>query len=360
MLGFLDPGPSEVQVLLDHSFESGLPVRDLVLQKLGPARKISQRTAQNYEAAVRTLSGGTNTDSPRFTDLVDIFFLKATSLAASTNRLNRAALIHEVRLKCHLFSNADWIAAKCVVEWKCDSAEKGVKTKSVPEDHCTQILDYLLKPPYNVTRWVTAYWIMMILAGGGRPNESATASWDDERQVLRVPNSKQKHDLPAYFKSSAFSDAHGLTIRPVISETKIPMSYRQVPIDEIDRPSVLHFLALRDDFFLTMQEVDPNVTLEEAWTRLYDSCRKALQRACTAVFGRPLYSLYSFRKQFSANVRARFGSDTGRVLMGHADQRSGQFYGKSRAAHSRFKESIRQDSKHAQLQSPQTLPMFHE
>jgi hypothetical protein len=88
--------------------------------------------------------------------------------------------------------------------------------------------------------------------------------------------------------------------------------------------------------------------------KYHDECAHVLRRTCRKLWGtKKAFTLYTMRKQFSANMKAVHGSDITAELMGHSssDSPSAAFYGKANQAHARFKGQ-KQSYREILIQSP--------
>lgn len=314
------------------------------------------KTAMNASVAKRT----TDWEEPAIVGLMDIVgdFFSRTDISKTTRATMRSAII--------------WVIQSGTIEDSEDARSalafvKGLKSKEGPplrkprpKSISQQDLETLMDQLYGQAEksmWSlrTVSWIRAGLACGARPIEWLNVQWVDATQTqLRIKNAKVKLAAPAFLRNLAQnpdrSDVEDWRLDSLQyweinregegAEQAGPTKeeFRIVPIEtEADRQAINIHLdllqAVLPDFLEHRQR-------EEAFQSYYENCRKVLTRACRTIWGgKKLYSLYTMRGQFSANMKAAKGADATAELMGHSSPStpSASYYGKSNQAHPRFK-----------------------
>lgn len=208
------------------------------------------------------------------------------------------------------------------------------RPKNIPETDLAKLLDEIYQRA-DRSDWASrcAIWIVAGLACGARPIEWLDTEWDSpEKTALRIRNAKIKLDKPAYLRNSPDADDH----QPEPGEEG---EFRLVPIaKESDRSMIDTQIEL---IRTHAPQAMSRERREEEFAAYYKQVRKVLDRACRKIWGgKKMYSLYTMRKQFSANMRAALGSGKTASLMGHSreDSPAAAAYGKGNQAHLRFRK----------------------
>lgn len=199
-------------------------------------------------------------------------------------------------------------------------------------------------------------WIHFVLVTGARPVEIIGAHWSPgDSKFINLPIAKERLKAALHksskppvvaFRKSGLDLDYGevidctLDVRyaglPVGSKV-FPgdINYRCVLVDEKYRLYVDAFLRTLREFLGNTQGSER----EAAYTKLYDSCRGYLRGITKKIWPHEKnLRLYTFRSQFSANMKALYGDEITRTLMGHTeDSASTNYYGKACHAHSAFK-----------------------
>ena len=300
---------------------------------------ISARTVLNYEKIVRKLqqhseekraNDGSMTEwytvSPKdlVTDLVE-----RTELLPSTITTYKYALLWHLRKNEHI---AEYKEALDVLKEHAEQLKKEKsakppvgkwKRKAIPKADLNALIEQLTEMSSGSKGiWAgrTQRWLLAGLATGVRPIEWLRTSWVDEsKTAIRVAGSKVKEDVPGFMRGSENEEDY----IPKEIERTIPI------LNEADRLAVdAHMESIR------LEVIDGNLGFE----RYRSICGVTIHRACKKLWdGKKTYSLYSARKQFSANARAEFGDARAAELMGHsrADTPSAASYGSANQAYSR-------------------------
>ncbi|MDZ4292154.1 MAG: hypothetical protein U1C47_09545 [Hydrogenophaga sp.] len=212
----------------------------------------------------------------------------------------------------------------------------------------------------------TVAWLRAGLACGARPIEWLNTEWVDKEQTqLRIKNAKVKVSAPGFRrehveKRNKQSEETAQDPREmeelifweasVEYEPPTEHSHRIIPIDsDIDRQAInMHMGFIQE---LIPQHLD-NLEREAAFVTYYETARKTLSRVCRKIWGKKkLYTLYTMRGQFSANMKAAKGSEKTATLMGHSSKNSpsAAFYGKANQAHPKFKTGRASDMPQRQV-----------
>jgi len=223
------------------------------------------------------------------------------------------------------------------------------RPKGISETELGLLLDEVYTRADNSV-WAkrTAVWILAGLACGARTIEWIDAEWvTTEKTELRLRNAKVKLNKPAFQRSDVnpaieydlddITEFDADTLEEMFGTTD--GIFRIIPIDrELDRSIIDTQMRLIRDH---LPGIGMNKEADKAaFRRYHNQCRKVLVRASQKVWkGKKTFSLYTMRKQFSANMKAKLGSAATAVLMGHSgeDSPSAASYGKANQAHARFK-----------------------
>lgn len=306
-----------------------------------PAKQISLSTLKVYEASLKAMANWSqkkrtvDAEETAFVDpLVAITDLLArNNISARTKLTYRSALLWHLDQKSNLTERD--IQAREIL---CDKDVLPAKNKReqgrvVPEKDLNKILSHLeamANKKSNGIAAMTVTWIKAGLATGLRPVEWMDASWaTKDKEALQTISAKTKVGQVAYQQKphDGFS-----------SQALQPMLVREIPIfDDDDMEAVdkmLRLIANKVPMHL------PRAKRQDALNKLYLSIKQRLYTACKYLYkGKKKFSLYAFRRQFSANAKAAVGSDLTAELMGHfsAQSPSTGYYGKANQAYSRFK-----------------------
>jgi hypothetical protein len=318
---------------------------------------ISKGTVANYEKIVRKLqqyseekraNDGSMTEwytvSPK--DLVTDLVARA-ELLPSTITTYKYALLWHLRQNEHI---AEYKEALDMLKAHAEQAKKekagkrpvgNWKRKAIPKADLNALIEQLTEMSSGrkaVWAGRTQRWVLAGLATGVRPIEWLRTSWVDEsKTAIRVAGSKVKEDVPGFMRGSENEEDY----IPKETERTIPI------LNEADRLAVdAHMESIR------LEVIDGSLSFE----RYRSICGVTIHRACKKLWdGKKTYSLYSARKQFSANARAEFGEVRAAELMGHSrpDTPSAAAYGSASQAYSRTGARYRsapatQSSRHIQ------------
>jgi integrase len=209
------------------------------------------------------------------------------------------------------------------------------RPKSIPEDDVV-LLEAELARRAERSVWAerTRRLFMAGLATGLRPDEwwKGTQWSESSRTELTVRCGKLHASLPA-----------GKRVReppppsaPLIADNR-PVKTRSIPVSPLDRDIVeLHLRSVHEQIALGA----PSLGIRALSSSYYHQCKQVLARTCEALWGgRKRYPLLTARSQYSANMKAAYGSDEAARRMGHLDKTTPAtaFYGASSQAHGRFK-----------------------
>lgn len=245
------------------------------------------------------------------------------------------------------------------------------KPQSIPEEDFNLLRVELYRRASEFgSEWAarTGAWIEAAYITGARPVEWLNASWDTpEKKNLKIKTAKVHLTDPAFMRDknspepdsirmpeldelySDDGDFYGImegVESSVFEAMENDRIYRLIPVETDDHRAVidLHMRMLEE----AMQgESDPDKR-QIFFERYYKSSYMSISRACTKIWGgKKQYSLQVMRKQFSANMKALYGSTVAAELLGHSrsDSPSAASYGKANQAHKRFKGQSVQPSR---------------
>ena len=231
----------------------------------------------------------------------------------------------------------------------------------------------------NKSEWAARCeaWIVAGLACGARPVEWLNTEWvTPEKTLLRIKNAKKHLGKPAFLRGMIADEDHNIFNDVSFSNTSREREYpedvdfydesfrgddhtenithpddtanegqhsedgiyRIVPIEtDAYRHAISRHLALIEE--LIPKNLDPE-DREYLFRKYHRESSRIMSRCSERVWsGKKNFSFYSLRKQFSANMKAAFGSTVTAGLMGHSgpDSPSAVSYGKASQAHKDFK-----------------------
>lgn len=306
-----------------------------------PAKQVSLSTLKAYEASLKAMTNWSQqkrTIDAEGTAFVDPL-VATTDMLARHDISARAKLNYRSALLWHLDQKTDLTERDTQARaMLCDKDVLPTKNKQqqgpvVPEKDLKTILSHLeamANKKSNGIAAMTVTWIKAGLATGLRPAEWLDASWaTKDKKALQTISAKTKVGQVAYLQKPH----DGLS-----SQAMQPMLMREIPLlDDADKEAVekmLNLIANKVPGHL------PRAERQDALNTLYLSIKQRLYTACKDLYkGKKKYSLYAFRRQFSANAKAAVGPDVTAELMGHfsAQSPSTGYYGKANQAHGRFK-----------------------
>lgn len=306
-----------------------------------PTKQISLSTLRAYEASLKAMTNwsqqkrAVDAESTAFVDPL----VATTDMLARHDISPRAKLNYRSALLWHLDQKTELTErdaqAKGLLGDKDALPTKNKRQQGlvVPEKDLKQILSHLEEMANKKSNGIAAMtitWIKAGLATGLRPVEWLDASWaTKDKKALQTISAKTKVGQVAYLQK-----AHdGLN-----SQAMQPMLLREIPLlDEADNDAVDKMLSL---IAIKVPGHLPRAERQDALNTLYLAIKQRLYTACKHLYkGKKKYSLYAFRRQFSANAKAAVGSDVTAELMGHFSAKSPStgYYGKANQAHGRFK-----------------------
>jgi hypothetical protein len=292
------------------------------------------------------------------TEIVEDYFSR-TDQANTTRAMTRSAILWIIRSGEVDFTEDAQNALNLLEALKGTRGPKVTKPRprTIPSKDLDLLLDLLYGQAERITNSRvsirTVAWIRAGLACGARPIEWLNTEWVDEAQTqLRIKNAKVKLSAPAFLRNQAQEPSAPVTrISYQLEQERLKhweadmdyepptdQSHRIVPIDnKNDREAINMHLGF-------IQEIIPphldSLEREKAFENYFKNARQTLDRACRKIWGKnKLYSLYTMRGQFSANMKAAKGSAATAALMGHSSETtpSASHYGKANQAHARFK-----------------------
>ena len=214
------------------------------------------------------------------------------------------------------------------------------RPKGIPELDVDRILEDLARRSTR-SDWAsrTGAWVQAGLTTGARPIEWLDAKWSSpDKTHLQLTNAKVHLGAPAFFRlKGGVDEDRGSYDVDRLLETK-DRKYRLIPVrSDLDRHKIDEHLTMLDELIPRSKTTEERAT---AFSNYFEECRQMLGRAVRKLWdGKKKYSFYTFRKQFSANAKAQFGSAATATLMGHSgpDTPSASHYGKASQAHPGFK-----------------------
>ena len=343
---------------------------------------VKPRTEKHYRAHLRSMtrySEALRRESPdeneavgvTLTDLVTDF-LARSDLAPSTAKGYRAALLFEARSLAHRARSAALQAeARRLIPLLEERRQVGGRPREketirlMPEADYHELVAELHGRAISGSLWAAraSAWLMAGVITGVRPGEWTSARWHPEQpQILIVATGKTHLCEPAFVREQmnqelADRQRQGLDLHE--------SAEREIPIgSEFDREAVASHMRNLASWLMAwphqqthrgpgrppradlsalpltpLEQLTPE-QLEQGFEAYYNGARSVIRQACMRLWqGEKLYSLYSARRQFSANTRAALGPARASTLMGHSapDSPSAAFYGKQGSAHDRFR-----------------------
>lgn len=255
--------------------------------------------------------------------------IERTDLKPTSHKTYVFALKHHLQKNPNSPSTAE--AIKILNAWlagKRKSAPKKEATAVMSQKDYLALLEDLVERSGTGSAWArrTQHWLVATMATGIRPREWLTAEWvDGEKTAIRVTNGKIKLAPPGFMRN-----------KQTESESKLPRT-REIPVvNPSDRISIDSHL--QDLHAYIAQSRGDEKSLRKAYDLYRNNVTRKLWRSCDALWeGKKIYSLYSARRQFSADKRADIGVAATSTMMGHSrpDTPSSSFYGKANQARSR-------------------------
>lgn len=184
---------------------------------------------------------------------------------------------------------------------------KPPRRRSFPQLDYGKLHDELLDAQVvQKSRWAgrANIWIDAGLVTGLRPKEWRGVTWADAAMTtLRVINGKVKQDIPGYLRNVQISEAQRQEFQnaqPTTRDIPVPSNYRHV---------VLTHLAMIAQ--AEQQGID--------FATYHKQVSQVIRRACQKIWcGKKQYTLYSLRRQFSANASDQYGVEISSKMMGHS------------------------------------------
>lgn len=360
--------------------QSATPPPARSASRIPPAGEIANNTRRAYEKVIRALTTAgaekrrrdLRCDEPVFVSLTNLVedLAGRPDLAPSTRMFYRSALLWLART----------IAAECREASGVDEAIKTVKilegyrftvgcprsgrARPIPEADYDQLRAELLRRAYAGSDWAgRAYvWLMAGVLSGVRPAEWLEAGWLGDGSALVVITGKVKIAGPAFMRGQDGREdllPHGDAVAaPLCRTIPIAASKRKIVQAHMDllhtwlgswrqqrrlrrtgRPSATS-RANTSKECTPLEDLSPQ-ELEDGYTAYYNGVRSAIRYACLKLWdGSRMYSLYSARHQFSANMRAEVGPIVASELMGHSrpDSPAAGHYPGRHAAHTRSRQ----------------------
>lgn len=314
-----------------------------------PKKQISQSTLNVYEASLKAMyfwsqkKRALDDESTAFVDAL----IAASDMLEREDLSDRAKWNYRSALLWHLELNKNPtkrdLQAKELLhaDFSMPTKNKRKQGSVIAEKDLQQITAYLERKALAGVGSVAALtntWIAAGLATGVRPVEWLDARWiDQEKKVLEVITAKTKVGKVGFINE----DYDGLE-KQAMQKTQV----RRIRLLDEDEQAAVERMLTQIELYVPPHE--PRAVRQAALNKLYLSVKHRLYTACVEIFGgKKIYSLYAFRRQFSANAKAAVGPEATAQLMGHTWQgRSGSpsagHYGKANQAHGRFKEAQQQ------------------
>ena len=357
----LESGPPQSDQVAALQSQTDKPARIAVQEEIIKAGIVSSKTAKNYFAiydrllasAVRAQQNGENDQSPvdtgphRVVDAIISRFEKG-EISQGTATLYRSAVLW-VLAQAIRAEDPDYEDAWHELSEFKPGASPAKKVKPDPEtpfvspDELTLLLRTLESGQRSVvTSAETIAWILATLATGLRPQEWLDASWDDqERTRIRVRSAKKTEQMPPIERMNLARSICGREVASTYEANLIIIEkYGELPAWEPENP----YRTIDVDPEL-LPAVRTHMTMfkaaardQQSYASHFGRVRKALWRATREMPGQPNISLYTFRHQFSSNVKAMAGSTAAAILLGHEIQSDGRQrvtanYGRARFGH---------------------------
>jgi len=296
--------------------------------------------AISYSRAKRTLSW----DEPALVTILQVIedMLERKDLTQSTKNMARAALLWYIRSGQVEDKEGGSAGIALLEKMQKPPGRKPLITR--PKKITVEDLEILLaelarRSLKSVWAKRCAAWVSAGLVTGVRPIEWLYAEWSNEEHTcLRIKNAKIKLLPPAFLRKHA-NEEETLELEKIRAlEIEEDEPSRLIPVDNASDISIV------EKHLHLLHEFVPGTMLEKGklteFQKYHDECAHVLRRTCRKLWGtKKAFTLYTMRKQFSANMKAAHGSDITAVLMGHSssDSPSAAFYGKANQAHVRFK-----------------------
>jgi integrase len=296
--------------------------------------------AISYSRDKRTLSW----DEPALVTITQVIedMIDREDLTQSTKNMARAALLWYIRSGQVEDKEGAAIGIAMLEKMQKPPGRKPLinRPKKITEEDLEILLAELDRRSLK-SEWAKrcAAWVSAGLVTGVRPIEWLHSEWvNDEHTCLRIKNAKIKLLPPAFLRKHATEEETRELERIRSLEIEEDEPSRIIPIDNASDISIVekHLHLLHEFVPGTMSEKGKLAEFK----KYHDACALLLRRTCRKLWGtKKAFTLYTMRKQFSANMKAVHGSDITAELMGHSssDSPSAAFYGKANQAHARFK-----------------------
>lgn len=346
-------------------------------------RPITERTRQNYIKTFKTVRRAsidkrtTDEEEPALVTLTQIVedYFSRTDQADTTRAMTRSAILWIIRSGEVDFTEDAQNALNLLEALKGTRGPKVTtpRLKTIPSKDLDLLLDLLFdqaeRRSHTRVSIRTVAWIRAGLACGARPVEWLNTEWVDKDQTqLRIKNAKIKISAPAFLRKKIAEESASMTQLTYQEEEEAlkhweasmdyepptARSHRIVPIEnKNDREAINMHLGF-------IQEIIPphldSLEREKAFAGYFKNARQTLDRACRKIWGnKKMYTLYTMRGQFSANMKAAVGSAATAALMGHSSETSPStaHYGKANQAHARFKTGRASAMPQRQIPAPE-------
>lgn len=351
--------------------------------RVEPPFKVTPQTAKMYQSNLRSLinyserlRASEDDAEPVALTLTDLVtdFLARDDLTLQTQRNYRSALLWHARSRGSASKASRAVvseAAKMIALLEETRSRAGrpkgeeAAPKTIPEADYQDLVAELQRRAVLGSAWAdrACTWAMAAMASGVRPHEWVGTHWDPKDPMqLRVPTGKMKITPPAFTRKHMSQEERAVLREAapvgaaVVREVPIDTRFQHETVDahlrclrtwleswraqrETRGPGRPSRKRLDDSQIVPVEQLSDN-EIEEGYTAYYNGARNAIRMACQTLWaGEKFYSLYSMRRQFSANSRAQHGPERTAQIMGHTspDTPAAAYYGKQGAAHSRYR-----------------------
>jgi hypothetical protein len=299
---------------------------------------------------------------PSFLEMVEDLY-ERTDLKLATKRIYRAALLWSIiRSERH---SPDEIAAMEILDGnrlRSNGERKKQKPVVAREQYLRLIHSLQSMADGGNHQWAepVLVWVRSGLATGLRPVEWLGAELVDASRVpdvahsagpapvayLRVRSAKQKLLKPAFQRMGKAASRNDFINLPQHWE-KVNSAHRFIPIASAEEVAAVEQHLAYIQTYLDgkrfeiyrrecLTKANPQMPSDETvFQKYFDSARMFLRKTNADLFkGKQRITLYTLRRQFSANAKAAVGSEVTSVLMGHSrpDSPSASYYGKANQA----------------------------
>ena len=312
-------------------------------------KQLSQSTEKSYSKVVASALNHSRSkrnydpEAPSDISLTDVArdLIDRQDVSQATKITSRSALLWFFKVKQDQESSDTMTAIETLQEM---DMRMGRPITRRPQGITQKDLDLLLqelskRSTKSVWAGRCAVWIQAGLICGARPIEWLDIEWSSpEKNLLKIKNAKLHHSAPAFMKNKKIKNEDSDDIDAEYQSKD--RTHRLIPIDSSsDRTMIdMHLNMIEDVLPKSFEQHDR----DSLFYQYHQSCKLILNRACRKVWkDKKLYSLYTMRKQFSANMKASLGSVVTAGLMGHSgpDSPSAASYGKANQAHARFRKT---------------------